>query len=282
MRSLINSDFKLGVLGGGQLGKMMAQVAQKWSLPLWVLDTDPAFPAGTIAHHFEPGSFKSEADVLRFGRQVDVLTIEIEHVHIGALEQLQAEGKIIHPNPQSLTIIKDKGLQKAFYQDKGLPTSDFQLFESGAALKAALEKGQVQYPFVQKTRTAGYDGKGVAVIRSAADLDKILPPACLIEPLVDIQKELAVIVARNPSGAIKAYPPVEMVFHPEANLVEFLLCPARISAAIAEKAEAIAVAAIEAFDICGLLAVELFLDTNDQILINEVAPRPHNSGHHTI
>ena len=282
MQGMINTDFKLGVLGGGQLGKMMAQVAQKWSLPLWILDQDPSFPAGTIAHHFQTGSFKSEQDVLDFGRKVDVLTIEIEHVHIGALEQLKSEGKIIHANPSALAIIKDKGLQKAFYHEKGLPTSSYQLFESGEQLKQAIRDGKVDIPFVQKTRTAGYDGKGVAIIRTEADMDKILPPACLIEPLVPIQKELAVIVARNESGEIKAFPPVEMVFHPEANLVEFLVCPARISPAIAEAAEEIAVETIKAFDICGLLAVELFLDQEDRILINEVAPRPHNSGHHTI
>lgn len=281
-KAYLNTDFKLGVLGGGQLGKMMGQVAQKWSLPLWVLDQDRNFPAGSIAHQFVEGNFKSEADVLNFGKQVDVLTIEIEHVHVGALQQLVANGLPVHPRPEALAIIKDKGLQKQFYKQQQLPTADFQLFDSGEAIREAVIAGKLALPFVQKTRTAGYDGKGVAVIRTEADLKKILPPASLVEPLVPIQKEIAVIAARNPSGAMSAFPPVEMMFHPEANLVEFLLCPARISPAIAKQATELALATIQAFDLCGLLAVELFLDEADQLLINEVAPRPHNSGHHTI
>ena len=279
---MITSDFKVGILGGGQLGKMLALAAQNWDLQVWCLDTAKDFPAGNACYNLVEGSFKNYDDVYNFGKQVDVLTIEIEHVNTEALLQLEREGLKIHPSPSALNTIKDKGLQKQFYAEKGIATSSFQLFSSGEAIKAAIAEGSLQFPFVQKSREAGYDGKGVAVIKSAADLDKILAPASVVEPLVDIDKELAVVVARNENGEVKAFPTVEMEFNPVANLVEFLVCPAAVNAQVAANAEALAVAVIEAFDVCGLLAVELFLTKTGAILVNEVAPRPHNSGHHSI
>ncbi|MEM1325315.1 MAG: 5-(carboxyamino)imidazole ribonucleotide synthase [Bacteroidota bacterium] len=271
---------RIGILGGGQLGKMLTLAAANWHLPIYILEKSNQFSAGRLATRFVQGDFKDYDDVYFFGKNSDILTIEIEHVNTEALHQLVREGVIVHPAPDKLDIIKDKGLQKQFYQQHQLPTSDFKLFESADAVRDAIEKGQLSYPFVQKSRTAGYDGKGVAVIRSATD--PLLETACVIEPLVDIDKEIAVIVARNADGEVEAFPAVEMLFHPTANLVEFLACPARINDEKARAAVDLAKQTIETYNICGLLAVELFLTTSGEYLINEVAPRPHNSGHHTI
>lgn len=282
VNSPLHPDFRLGVLGGGQLGKMMALAAGNWHLPLYVLDSHKNFPAGRITPFFTEGSFKDYNDVYEFGKQLDVLTIEIEHVNTEALHQLEREGLTIHPSPAKLDIIKDKGAQKLFYREKGIPTAPFRLFEEEQAVRLAIEQGEIRFPFVQKTRTAGYDGRGVSIIRDANGLDNLLPGACLIEEMVEIEKELAVIVARNANGQTRAFPTVEMEFNPEANLVELLFCPAAISPELEDAAENLAVEVAVAYDICGLLAVELFLDKKGQLLVNEVAPRPHNSGHHTI
>ncbi len=279
---LLSSDFKVGILGGGQLGKMLALAANNWDLQTWILDQSRDFPAGPVAHHFVEGSFKDEEAVYNFGQQVDVLTIEIEHVNTDALLRLQAEGTTIHPRPEALVIIKDKGLQKQFYADKNIPTSPFRLYEDEKAVHTALADGRLSIPFVQKSRTAGYDGRGVAVIRHSEDLGKLLPGPCVIEDLVDIDKEIAVVVARNASGQVACYPAVEMEFNPEANLVEFLFSPAHLTEQQASECEALARRTIEAYDTCGLLAVELFLTQKGEIWVNEVAPRTHNSGHHTI
>ena len=276
------TDIKVGILGGGQLGKMLAIEAAKWHLPIYALDQSKDFPAGTISTDLVEGSFKNYDDVLRFGREMDVITIEIEHVNTDALLQLQKEGKEVHPNPQSLNIIKDKGLQKNFYKDHNIPTSPFELYENEAAVKKAIDTGALEFPFVQKSRTAGYDGRGVVVINKPSDLDRLLPGPCVIEDKVEIEKELAVIVAKNPSGQIEAFPVVDMEFNPVANLVEFLFCPAKVSAQIEKEAIELSKQVIAAYDICGLLAVELFFTKAGTLLVNEVAPRPHNSGHHTL
>lgn len=273
---------KTGILGGGQLGKMLSLAAGNWHLPLYFLDESPDYPAGLHAPEFFTGNFNDYEDVYEFGRKLDVLSIEIEHVNSEALHQLWREGLIIHPAPDKLDLIKDKGLQKNFYREHGVPSAPFQLFNSGQELAEALGSGELQYPVVQKSRTAGYDGKGVAVLRDAGDLHKLLPEPCVAEVMADIDKELAVIVARNASGQTAAFPTVEMVFNPEANLVEFLLCPARVPLETEQAAVALATRLMGHFDICGLLAVELFLLKNGELWVNEVAPRPHNSGHHTI
>lgn len=281
--SILHPGFKVGVLGGGQLGKMLAQAANNWHLPLYLMDEAKAFPAGRVSPFFTEGGFKSYDDVYRFGKDKNVLTIEIEHVNTEALHQLEKEGVTVHPAPAQLDIIKDKGLQKQFYAEHGIPTAPFALYENEEAVKEAVASGKRPLPFVQKSRTAGYDGRGVSIIRSEADLaEKLLPGPCMIEDLVEMDKEIAVIVARNESGQTQAFPAVEMAFNPEANLVEFLFCPANISKEVEAKAESLAAQVINAYGICGLLAVELFLDKAGNLLVNEVAPRPHNSGHHTI
>lgn len=281
--AVFNGQIKLGVLGGGQLGKMMALPAANWQLPYWVLDQDTSFPAAPYATHFVEGDFGLAKDVLAFGRQVDVLTIEIEHVHTGALTQLQEEGITVHPDPKTLEIIKDKGRQKQFYRVHQLPTSAYLLYESEEALRQAIAENRQSLPFVQKSRTGGYDGRGVAVIQTEADLEnKLLTGPCLVEELVAIEKELAVIVARNARGEMRSFPVVEMAFDPEANLVDYLLAPAQIPAEVTQRATQVAEAAATAFGLSGLLAVELFWTKEGKILVNEVAPRPHNSGHHTI
>lgn len=265
------------------MGKMLALAAHNWDLDTWVLDQDKSFPAGPVCSHFVTGNFKDFEDVYAFGKQVDVLTIEIEHVNTDALHKLAAEGVKIHPAPEKLNIIKDKGLQKQFYADQGLPTSSFRLYSDEKEVRKALQDGSLTFPFVQKSRTAGYDGRGVAVIKNPEHLEsRLLSGPCVIEELVDIDKELAVIVARNERGEVKSFPAVEMIFNPVANLVEFLSCPANVSREVEEAAEQLAVRTIEAYGLCGLLAVELFLTKSGELLINEVAPRPHNSGHHTI
>ena len=200
---------KVGILGGGQLGKMFALAAHNWDVETWALDASRSFPAGPVCSHFVEGNFNNYEDVYAFGKQVDVLTIEIEHVNTEALLRLEAEGVKIHPAPAALNLIKDKGLQKEFYRKNKLPTSNYKLYESGEAIRAAIEAGALQFPFVQKSRTAGYDGKGVAVIKSAADLPLLLPDASVVEDLVVIQKEIAVVVARNEQGEVRAFPAVE-------------------------------------------------------------------------
>jgi 5-(carboxyamino)imidazole ribonucleotide synthase len=273
---------KIGIIGGGQLGKMLALEAGPMHFPIFALDKSVDFPAGPYVHEFTEGDFNNYDDVYQFGKDKDVVTIEIEHVNTEALLQLKKEGIKVHPNPESLNIIKDKGKQKQFYLSKGFPSSAFRLFSSSDSIKKAIEDKEISLPFVQKLCTEGYDGKGVKVVKSEDDLSDLLEGESLVEDLVDIDKELAVIVARNEAGETKSFTAVEMTFNPQANLVEYLLCPARVSEAIEEEAEKMAVDLINAFDICGLLAIEFFLTNDQKLLINEVAPRPHNSGHHTI
>lgn len=278
----IDPALKIGILGGGQLGRMLCQAAADWDLNTYTLDADSSFPAALVSRHFLQGDFRNEADVYNFGKEMNVLTIEIEDVNIEALDRLELEGVEIHPRPGALRLIRDKILQKEFYREHLLPTADFQTFENSESIINAVSNQLISLPFVQKTAVGGYDGHGVSVIHSVEDLARLLPGRCLVEPLVNIQKEIAVIAARNPSGEITCFPAVEMEFHPTANLVEFLSCPASLTEEQSREAEVLARKTIRAFDICGVLAVEMFLDESGKILINEVAPRPHNSGHQTI
>lgn len=280
---MFSTTKKTGILGGGQLGKMLCIAAANLDLKTYCLDESADFPAGSVCTGFTEGSFRNYDDVMAFGSDKDTLTIEIEHVNMEALRDLERMGKAVHPHPRALEIIRDKGLQKQFYAARGIPTAPFQVFESEKELLAALTSGHLRFPFVQKIRRDGYDGRGVSVLRSEADVkNKLLQGPCIAETLAPIAAEIAVIAARNPQGEIRVYPAVEMDFHPEANLVERLLCPARISPLAAAQAEAIAERLIGELEICGLLAVEMFLNTDGQIWVNEAAPRPHNSGHHTI
>ncbi|THH35487.1 5-(carboxyamino)imidazole ribonucleotide synthase [Neolewinella litorea] len=274
---------KLGILGGGQLGKMLCQAASEWHLPIYVLDRDENFPAAPYATVFQHGDFRDYEDVMAFAHGLDVLTIEIEHIDTRALHELEKTGVKVYPQPAVIDLIKDKGLQKQFYADHGIATTDFQLFGSKEEIIRAVNAGAVQLPFVQKTRTGGYDGQGVSVIRTRQDLEqRLLEGPSLIEDLADIEKELAVIVARSATGEVKVFTTVEMEFHPTANLVEFLICPAALDGDTDGRASKLAVDVAQKMEIVGLLAVELFLTRDGELLVNEVAPRPHNSGHPTI
>lgn len=278
MKRLFSSSFTLGILGGGQLGKMLLYETRKWDIRTRVLDPSPDAPCAIAANYFEVGSLMDYNTVLEFGRKVDVLTIEIEHVNTDALKQLVKEGITVHPNPEMLELIKDKGRQKIFYRAHGLPTAPFQLF----AGKDELLGAELHFPCVWKSTTGGYDGKGVMVLRNADDIKNLPDQPCLIEHMADFTHEIAVVVARNENGEMVHYPVVEMEFHPVANLVEYVICPARLPMDIQKKAIEIADKTAEAFGICGLLAVEMFLMPNGEIWVNEVAPRTHNSGHLTI
>lgn len=277
-----NPGIRIGICGGGQLGKMLCEAASDWNWKIHVLDQHPDDPAAQMATTFMQGDFTNYDDVLRFGQTVDLITIEIEKVNLEALTELERLGKIVHPSPKALAIIRDKALQKQFFIDQGFPITSQVLFENKQEIVDQIEQGELEYPFVQKLRSGGYDGRGVAIIKSPDDLQLLLEGPSLVEPLVDIEAEVAVIAARNRNGEIKTFPPVAMSFHPEANLVEYLYCPSGLGPALELEATQIAAAAIESLEMSGLLAVELFLTADGEWLINEVAPRPHNSGHHTI
>ena len=268
----------IGLLGGGQLGRMLLQAAIDLDMKVSCLDPDAEAPCHELAHVFKQGSFQDYDAVYQFGQHFDVISIEIEHVNIEALEQLEKEGKQVFPQPHLLRMIQDKRLQKQFFQDNGFPTAPFVLTENQADIAQHADF----LPAFHKLGKGGYDGKGVQRISSLADLLKGFNAPGLLEKAIDFEKELAVIVARNEQGQISAFPAVEMVFHSEHNLVDFLFSPASISTDIAAKAEQIAVDVIDKMGLVGVLAVEMFLTPAGEILINEVAPRPHNSGHQTI
>tara|TARA_R110001632_G_scaffold55401_6_gene135664 strand:- start:2178 stop:3323 length:1146 start_codon:yes stop_codon:yes gene_type:complete len=278
MTNYFSSNFKLGILGGGQLGKMMLYDTRKYDIQTYVLDPSNEAPCKIACDHFQQGSLLDFDTVYNFGKQVDVLTFEIEIVNIEALEKLEKEGVKVYPQASVLRKIQDKGIQKQFYLDHNIPTANFKRY----AFAKAITANSPSYPFVWKACQGGYDGNGVAVIRKAEDLDNLPQVPCIAENMIPFKNELAVIVARSPSGEVRTYPVVEMEFHPEANQVEYVICPARIDETVASKARAIAAQVSEAFEHVGLLAVELFQTEDDEILVNEVAPRPHNSGHYSI
>ena len=272
----------IGILGGGQLGKMMLSVTRKWDIKTKVMDPNEDAPSRIGCNKFVKGNLMNYENVIDFGKDVDILTIEIENVNTEALDALEKKGIKVYPQSSILKIIQNKCHQKQFYQKNKIPTARFQIFGSKEKLKDAVVRGFISFPFVWKTESMGYDGYGVKIIRSNQDLEEISPGACMAEELVNIDKEIGVIICRSPKGEIKNYPSVEMEFHPEANQVEYVLSPAGISKKIAKKAEQIALSVSDAFKHVGLLAVELFLTKEGEILVNEVAPRPHNSGHYTI
>lgn len=271
-------DLKFGILGGGQLGRMLIQAGFDLNLQPSVLDPDPDAPCAAFTKQFVNGSLTDFESVYNFGKGKDLLTIEIENVNADALLQLQEEGVKVFPQAQVIKILQDKRLQKQFYKDHGIPTSDFILLGHRDEIK----KHSAFLPAFQKLGKSGYDGKGVQRISGAQDIDKGFEGESLLEKLVDYEKELSVIVARNEKGEVSTYPVVEMVFHPVENLVEYLFSPAAISRKHEEEAKAIAVKVIESLGMCGILAVEMFLTREGEILVNEAAPRPHNSGHQTI
>ncbi|MDT0553018.1 5-(carboxyamino)imidazole ribonucleotide synthase [Urechidicola vernalis] len=277
-----SSDFKLGVLGGGQLGKMLLTETHKYDIHTSILDNSADAPCAQICDEFVQGDLMDFDTVVNFGKTVDVLTIEIEHVNVDALEHLEKIGKSVYPKSKDLRIIQNKGVQKTFYESNNIATSAFKKFDTIAELKASVENNEVTIPFVWKSTQFGYDGNGVKMVRAISDLENLTETECIAEELVNFKNELAVIVARNPNGDIATYPVVEMEFHPEANQVEYVICPARINDKVAEKAKNTALNVAKAFDFVGLLAVEMFQTQNDEILVNEVAPRTHNSGHYSI
>jgi 5-(carboxyamino)imidazole ribonucleotide synthase len=275
-----SSDFKLGILGGGQLGKMMLFDTRKFDIQTYVLDPSIEAPCKIACNKFFQGNLMDFDTVYNFGKQVDVLTFEIELVNIDALEKLESEGIKVFPSPKTLRLIQNKGIQKDFYSNNTIPTAAYKRFENLESLKT--ESQYLKLPFVWKSTEFGYDGMGVKIIRTLSDLDNLPNVECISEEMIPFKNELSVIVCRNVSGEIKTYPVVEMEFHPEANQVEYVICPARIDDKVAEKARAIALNVSEKFNHVGLLAVEMFQTIDDEIIVNEVAPRPHNSGHHTI
>ena len=282
MPHYFSSDFTLGILGGGQLGKMLLTETRKFDITTKVLDPSPDAPCRIACNTFVQGNLTDFNTVYNFGKDVEVLTIEIENVNVEALEKLQTEGVKVYPSPQTIKNIQNKATQKQFYASHGIPTAPFQVFQNTESLKKAINEQQLTLPFVWKSARFGYDGNGVKIVRQLTDLNLLPNDQCIAESLVPFKKELAVIVARNAKGQVCTYPVVEMEFHPEANQVEYVLCPARIEEAVAQKARTIAIQVAQAFEVVGLLAVELFQTENDEILVNEVAPRPHNSGHYSI
>ncbi|MGK0426491.1 MAG: 5-(carboxyamino)imidazole ribonucleotide synthase [Ulvibacter sp.] len=282
MADYFSSEFTLGILGGGQLGKMLLYETRKYDIKTKVVDPSIDAPSRIACDIFEQGDLMDFDTVYRFGQNVDLLTFEIENVNVAALEKLEAEGKIVYPSSKTLRNIQNKGVQKQFYKTHRIPTAAFSIFQNKTELKQAIAKKESLFPFVWKSCTGGYDGKGVSIIRSAEDLVSLPDVECITEDLIPFKNELAVIVARNLNGDVKSYPVVEMEFHPEANQVEYVICPARIEPSVSKNAREIAEKVSEAFEHVGLLAIEMFQTKDDEIIVNEVAPRPHNSGHHTI
>ncbi|SJN31307.1 Phosphoribosylaminoimidazole carboxylase ATPase subunit [Sphingobacterium faecium PCAi_F2.5] len=271
-------DLQLGVLGGGQLGRMLIQEAINYNVNVHILDPDKNAPCRKLCNRFECGSLSDFETVYNFGKDLDMITIEIEKVNVDALEKLEEEGVLVYPQSRIIRLIQDKGLQKQFFKQNDIPTSLFQLIST----KEHLNNANLSIPYIQKLRKDGYDGKGVKKINSLADLETAFDEPSLIEEWVDFEKEIAVIVARNDNGDVSTFPMVEMEFNPDANLVEFLIAPSTYGFDIQQRAEELAKKIANDLQIVGLLAVEMFLTKDGEILVNELAPRTHNSGHQTI
>ena len=257
---------------------MIIQSAINYNIDIHILDPDAHAPCRSICQKFVHGKLTDFDTVYAFGQDCDVITIEIENVNTEALEKLASEGKEVYPQPHLIRLIQDKRLQKTFYRENGIPTADFILTEN----KGEVLKNEDFLPAVNKLGREGYDGRGVQVLKSKADLDMAFEAPGLLEKLIDFDKEISVIVAKNKKGDVIAYTSVECAFHPTANLVEFLFAPAEISSEIEEIAQKIALKVIRELDLIGLLAVEMFVTKSGKVLVNEIAPRPHNSGHHSI
>ena len=277
-----SSNFKLGILGGGQLGKMLIQDCIRYDIHTKVMDPNKEAPCQKICNEFTIGNLTNYEDVVSFCEDVDVVTVEIENVNTDALEFLEKNGKKVFPSSKTLRTIQDKSKQKDFYIEHDLPTSSYKNYDSLSDVITDFNEGKITLPKVWKSAKFGYDGKGVKIIHNSNDLQNLPDLPCLIEEKVKIKKEVSVIVARNKNKEEICFPAVEMEFNDHSNLVEYIICPANISKKLEEKAYNIAIKTAKSFNSIGLLAVELFITENNEILINEVAPRPHNSGHHTI
>lgn len=277
MSHSFNNNYKLGILGGGQLGRMLIQSGIDYNIPFATLDPDAHAPCSSLAE-FHVGKLTDFDTVMTFGSQCDVITIEIENVNTAALRELEKQGKKVYPQPEVIELIQDKRSQKSFYRERGIPTADFILVENQADVRSKSSF----LPAVNKLGTEGYDGRGVQVLRTVEDLPRAFDAPGILEKLIDFEKEISVIVARNPDGEVKTFSPVEMVFHPTQNLVEYLFAPAELEVTVAKEADSIARKIILELNMVGLLAVEMFVTKTGEVLVNEIAPRPHNSGHQTI
>ncbi len=277
LKQLSSQPFKLGVLGGGQLGRMLIQSGIDLNIPFSILDPDPAAPCANL-YDFHVGKLTDFDTVVKFGSSCDIITIEIENVNTAALKHLVKKGKKVFPQPEIIELIQDKRIQKQFYKDNGIPTADFVLTENAHEVRA----NKKFLPAVNKLGREGYDGRGVQILRSEHDLEKAFDAPGLLERLVDFEKEISVIVARSERGEVKTFPVVEMVFHPVHNLVEYLFAPADLPAGISKLTDDIAIDIVNKLGMVGLLAVEMFVTRTGEVLVNEIAPRPHNSGHQTI
>jgi 5-(carboxyamino)imidazole ribonucleotide synthase len=275
---MFKRHLKLGLIKGGQLGKMLLQQAPSFDVQSFVMDDDLKCPCRHLCYEFTQGDAMNFDDVYAFGKKVDVLTFEYEHIHVEALKKLKAEGLSVYPDPSIIELVQDKGRQKEFFRRNNVPTADFQIVPNRLALKACTEF----FPAVQKTCRAGYDGKGIYKLRNERDIPDAFNEPSVLEKYIDFDKEIAVVVARNTQGEVAVYKAVEMVFHPKKNLVEYLRCPADISADVEKKATVIALRILHQLNLVGVLAVEMFVTKDRQVLVNEIAPRVHNSGHHTI
>jgi len=277
MANAFYQNYKVGVLGGGQLGRMLVQSGTDFNINFSILDPDPQAPCHSLAP-FTTGSLTDYDTVFQFGKQCDLITIEIENVNTRALFDLERAGKKIFPQPRVIELIQDKCTQKSFYKSKNIPTADFVLVKN----KMQVKEHANFLPAVNKLGKEGYDGRGVQIMRGEQDLEKAFDAPGLLEKLIDFEKEISVIVARNEAGEICSFPPVEMVFHPTQNLVEYLFAPAEITESVTTTADEIARKVANELGIVGLLAIEMFVTRQGEVLVNEIAPRPHNSGHHTI
>ena len=269
---------KAGILGGGQLGRMLLQAAANYPVETFVMENDPACPAGHLCHHFTKGDITNFDDVYNFGKGLDALTIEIESVNADALLQLENEGVKIYPKPAALQIIKNKILQKQFYKDNEIPASDFIITQNTNDLHRHIEF----LPAVHKMGVGGYDGRGVQLIHSKEDIAKGFDQPAVLEKMISIKKEIAIIIAVNDKKETAMYPSVDMIFDNRLNILEYQISPADLPDKVLWKAEAIARKVVNDLDSPGIFAVELFIDINDNVFVNETAPRVHNSGHHTI
>ena len=279
---MLGKNKTLGILGGGQLGKMVLDVSNRWGLKVYVLDSNIECPSSKLCSKFFVGDLMDFDTVVQFGQNVDLITIEIENVNVEALKFLESKGKKVFPQPRVIEIIQDKSKQKEFYIDNEIPTSSFRSCNGIEELKSLISKGEISYPFIWKASKMGYDGYGVNKISDNKSLEKLSDCHCIVEELISIKKELSVMVGLRESGEILNYPVVEMEFNKDSNQVEYILSPAQISQELKIKAEKLACNIAEKFKICGIIAVEMFLTNQDEILVNEVAPRPHNSYHFSI
>lgn len=269
---------KIGILGGGQLGRMLLQAAANYPVETFVMENDDECPAAHLCHHFTKGDIKDFDAAYNFGKGLDAVTIEIENVNVDALEKLEAEGVKVYPRPSVLRIIRNKILQKQYYQQYQIPSSQFVITQTSDEL----QQQESFLPAVHKIGEGGYDGRGVQLLKTKEDISKGFNAPSVLEKMVSIKKEIAQMVAVSSSGETALYPPVEMLFDPDLNLLDYQLCPAEIDTKTLWKVEAIALSVARNFKSPGLFAVEMFIDKNDEVLVNETAPRVHNSGHHTI